>query len=208
MELNEILNWRYATKRMNGAKVSQEKIDKIVEAIQLTPTSLGFQPFHLFVVENEALRKTIFDKSCQQVQVTEGSHLLVLAARTEITDDEIEKYIQLVATTRGIPAVSLDGYKAMIATFKEKSPEHYLDWTARQAYIALGFGLIAAAAEQVDSTPIEGFDPHSLDEILGLKAQGLHSTVLITLGYRDEANDRLAKAAKVRKPISELVTVL
>lgn len=208
MELNNILEWRYATKRMNGSKVPQEKVDAIVKAIQLTPTSLGFQAFHLFVVEDEALRKTIFEKSCQQPQMVEGSHVLVLAARTEITDEEVNNYINHVAKTRGIPVESLDGYKGMVASFKSKSAEEYLNWTARQVYIALGFGMVAAAAEQVDSTPIEGFDPASMDEILGLKEKGLHSVVLLALGYRDAANDRLANAAKVRKPISELVTVI
>jgi len=208
MELNEVLNWRYATKRMNGTTVSQDKIDAIVKSVQLAPTSVGFQAFHLFVIEDKALRETIFEKSCQQPQVTEGSHLLVFAARTEITDSEIDNYINLVATTRNIPAESLDGYKGMVASFKEKSAEEYLNWTARQAYIAFGIALVSAAVEKVDATPIEGFNPSTMDEILGLKEKGLHSVVLITLGYRDEENDRLAKAKKVRKPISELVTVL
>lgn len=208
MELNEVLNWRYATKRMNGTTVSQDKIDAIVKSVQLAPTSVGFQAFHLFVIEDKALRETIFEKSCQQPQVTEGSHLLVFAARTEITDSEIDNYINLVATTRNIPVESLDGYKGMVASFKEKSAEEYLNWTARQAYIAFGIALVSAAVEKVDATPIEGFNPSTMDEILGLKEKGLHSVVLITLGYRDEENDRLAKAKKVRKPISELVTVL
>jgi len=208
MELNEVLNWRYATKRMNGTTVSQDKIDAIVKSVQLAPTSVGFQAFHLFVIEDKALRETIFEKSCQQPQVTEGSHLLVFAARTEITDSEIDNYINLVATTRNIPVESLDGYKGMVASFKEKSAEEYLSWTARQAYIAFGIALVSAAVEKVDATPIEGFNPSTMDEILGLKEKGLHSVVLITLGYRDEENDRLAKAKKVRKPISELVTVL
>ena len=208
MGLNEVLNWRYATKRMNGTKVSQDKIDAIVKSVQLAPTSVGFQAFHLFVIEDEALRKTIFEKSCQQPQVTEGSHVLVFAARTEITDSEIDNYINLVASTRNIPVESLDGYKGMVASFKQKSAEEYLNWTARQVYIAFGIALVSAAVEKVDATPIEGFNPSIMDEILGLKEKGLHSVVVITLGYRDEENDRLAKAKKVRKPISELVTVL
>lgn len=208
MEIIDILNWRYATKRMNGTKVPQDKVDTIVKSVQLTPTSVGFQAFHLYVIEDAALRKTIFEKSCQQPQMVEGSHVLVFAARTEINDAEIDKYINLVATTRGIPVESLDGYKGMVASFKAKSAEDYFSWTARQTYIALGTAMVAAAAVQVDATPIEGFSPAVMDEILGLKEKGLSSVVLLALGYRDADNDRLAHAAKVRKPISELVTVL
>lgn len=208
MGINDLLSWRYATKRMNGTKVPHEKIDSIVKSVQLAPTSLGLQAFHLFVVEDEKLRKTIFEKSCQQPQMVEGSHVLVFAANTSLTDAEIDKYIQNIAATRQIPASSLDGYKGMIESFKGKSAEDYLNWTARQCYIAFGVALVAAAAEQVDATPIEGFSPDAMDEILGLKEKGLRSVVVIALGYRDEANDRLAHAAKVRKPVSELVTVL
>ncbi|MDD2797153.1 MAG: nitroreductase family protein [Bacteroidales bacterium] len=208
MEINEILNWRYATKKMTGAKVPQNKIDIIVKSVQLAPTSVGFQAFHLYVIEDEALRQTIFEKSCQQTQVVEGSHLLVFAARTEITDAEVDNYMNLVATTRNIPVESLNGYKGMVASFKQKTEQEYFDWTARQAYIAFSFALVAAAVENVDATPIEGFSPPVMDEILGLKEKGLKSVVLIALGYRDEANDKLAHAPKVRKPISELVTVI
>lgn len=208
MDINEILNWRYASKRMSGAKVSQEKIDTILKAIQLAPTSLGLQPFHVFAIEDKALLQTISEKSCQQPQVAECSHLLVFAARTSITDAFVDQYIQLIVDTRNVPAESLAPYRGMINMYKDKSPADLLDWTARQVYIAFGVGLVAAASVQVDSTPIEGFSPEAMDEILDLKAKGLHSVVLIALGYRDEAKDHHAKAKKVRKHLTDLVTVI
>ena len=113
-----------------------------------------------------------------------------------------------MASTRNIPAESLDGYKGMVASLKQKSADEYLSWTARQTYIAFGIALVSAAVEKVDATPMEGFNPATMDEILGLKEKGLHSILVITLGYRDEENDHLAKAKKVRKPISDLVTIL
>lgn len=208
MELNKVLEWRYATKRMNGAKVPQEKVDSILKSVQLAPTSLGLQAFHLFSIENPALRQTIFEKSCQQPQVVEGSHLLVFAARTEVADQDIDAYMELVSKTRGVPVDKLAAFREMVASVQGMDSERLLNWTSRQVYIALGVALVAAAELNVDSTPIEGFSPEVMDEILGLKEKGLHSVVVLALGYRDEANDHLALAAKVRKPLNDIITTL
>ncbi len=204
MSLKDSLSWRYATKRMTGGKVPQEKVDKILEAIRLAPTSFGLQPFKVIVIEDEKLREEIFNTACQQPQIKEASHVLVFAANKKVTAEQVQEYMELIATTRGIPVESLDGFKAMFDGIVAGTAEQNFVWTARQAYLAFGVGIVAAALEQVDATPMEGFNPQAMDKILGLEEQNLGSTTILTLGYRDEANDSLVKAAKVRKSMDKL----
>lgn len=205
MSVLDNLKWRYATKRMNGQKVPSEKLEKILEAIQLAPTSIGLQPFTVLVIDSAELRAKIAPAIYNQPQITEGSHVLVFAAWKEYSKENVEKYLNHIAALRGIPVESLDGMRNMISgSISGKTPEQLLNWNMRQAYIALGTGLVAAAEEQVDATPMEGFDPEALNAALGLNEKGLHSTVVMTLGYRDAANDRLNGAAKVRRPKEEL----
>ena len=199
------LKWRYATKRMNGQKVPAEKIENILEAIQLAPTSIGLQPFTVLVIEDPELKAKIAPAIYNQPQITEGSHVVIFAAWKEISEANINKYINHIATLRGIPVESLDGMRNMInGSIAGKTPEQLLTWNMKQAYIALGVGLVAAAEEQVDATPMEGFDPDALDAALGLSEKGLHSTVVMALGYRDAEKDYLSSAAKVRRDKSEL----
>lgn len=199
------LKWRYATKRMNGQKVPAEKLENILEAIQLSPTSIGMQPFTVLVISDPELKAKIAPAIYNQPQITEGSEVLVFAAWREYSNENVDKYINQIASLRGIPVESLDGMKSMIiGAISGKTPEQLLEWNSRQAYIALGFGLVAAAVEQVDATPMEGFDPDALDAVLGLTEKGLHSAVILTLGYRDAEKDYLNGAAKVRRDKNEL----
>jgi nitroreductase / dihydropteridine reductase len=204
MELIKNLQWRYATKRMNGTKVPAEKLDNILTAIQLTPTSLGVQPFKVLVIEDQATLKAIHEKACQQPQVLECSALLVFAARTGLTDAEIDAYMNNVATTRNIPVSALDAFRGMVAAAQGFPSADYTVWAAKQAYIALGVSMVAAAELKIDATPMEGFSGPALDEVLKLEEKGLKSAVLLAVGYRDEQNDYLVNAAKVRKPKEEL----
>lgn len=199
------LEWRYAAKRMNGQKIPAEKLEKILKAIQLAPTSIGLQPFTVLVVENEELKAKMAPAIYNQPQITEGSHVLVFAAWKEYSDENVEKYLNNIASVRGIPIDSLDGLRNMInGAISGKTPEQLLNWNSRQAYIALGTGLAVAAEEQVDSTPMEGFDPDALDAVLGLQEKGLRSTVVLALGYRDAEKDYLSSSAKVRRNKEEL----
>jgi len=204
MTLIEKLNWRYATKRMNGTKVPQEKIDRILEAIRLSPTSMGLQPFKVIVVEDPALRERIFDEACHQPQIKEASHILVFAANKNVSAEQVDAYMNLIAKTREIPVESLDGFRAAFDGIVAGDATQNFIWTARQAYIAFGVGIVAATNEDVDATPMEGFSSEALDKILGLAEQNLGSTTILTLGYRDETNDQLVHAAKVRKSKSAL----
>lgn len=202
----ESLKWRYAVKRMNGQKVPDEKLEIILEAIRLAPTSLGLQAFSVVLVSDPELRAKIAPAIENQPQVTEGSHVLIFAAWTDFSSENLEKHMELIAKTRGADPEWLKWRSKKIAnSLAAKSPEQLLNWTMRQTYIALGVGLVAAASEKVDATPMEGFDPDALDQLLGLREKGLRSSVIMTLGYRDSDKDTLSNAPKVRKPKEELV---
>jgi len=204
MTLIDKLNWRYATKRMNGTKVPQEKIDRILEAIRLAPTSFGLQAFKVIVIEDPALRERIYNEACQQPQIKEASHILVFAANKNVSAEQVNDYMNLIASTRDIPVDTLAGFRAAFDGVVAGTAEQNFIWTARQAYIAFGVAIVAATNEEVDATPMEGFNPEALDKILGLPEQNLGSTTILTLGYRDESNDNLVHAAKVRKSKSAL----
>jgi nitroreductase / dihydropteridine reductase len=198
--LIEKLGIRYATKKMTGEKISSEELNTILEAIRLTPTSLGLQPLKVLVLESEEAKASIKAACYGQSQITDGSQVLVFAVYTEGFEALTEKYIQNIADTRSVPVESLNDFKQMIlGHLKNLSIDDTIAWAKKQAYIALGFGLVAAAEVGVDSTPMEGFNPAAVDEILGLKAKGLASTVILALGKKDVANDYLANAKKVRR---------
>lgn len=206
MKLIDALNWRYAAKRMNGEKVPQEKIDTILEAIRLSASSMGLQPYNILVIENEALRKKIQPAAYQQPQITEASHLLVFAAWNDVNEDQVNTYINEIATTRGVSVESLDGFKrSLLGIVYGRTKEEKFQWAARQAYIAFGTAITAAALEAVDATPMEGFDPAALDDILGLREKGLRSVTLLALGYRNSSEDFLANAKKVRRHKEKLI---
>jgi nitroreductase len=157
------------------------------------------------VVEDEKLKAKMAPAIYNQPQITEGSHVLVFAAWKEYGKEKVDKYLNNIASVRGIPVDSLGGLRSMIdGAISGKTPEQLLNWNARQAYIALGTGVAAAAEEHVDSTPMEGFDPDALDEVLGLQEKGLRSTVVLALGYRDAEKDYLSSSAKVRRNKEEL----
>ena len=207
MNFIDQLNWRYATKRMIADKaIPQEKLDNIVEAIRLSATSWGLQPFNLIVVQDKAMLQQIMPLAYNQPQIGEASALIVFAIWDKITQEKIDHFFNLISTERGIPMEVLAGYKAMVEGSTLSMDDTTAQaWMARQAYIGLGTGLAAAAVEEVDSCPMEGFTPTALDEYLGLPAKGLKSVVIMAVGYRDEANDPTSKMKKVRVPTSEFV---
>jgi nitroreductase / dihydropteridine reductase len=206
--LNEKLNWRYATKAMDPAKiVPRAKLDAILQAINLAPTSSGLQPFEVFVVTNAEIRAKIRDAAWNQAQITDSTYLLVFAAWDNYTAERIDAVVNQTHAERGTPMEMLNAYYDNLkASYLPRAAEVNYDHAARQAYIALGVGLVAAAFEEVDATPMEGFNPDAVDEILGLRAKGLRSVSLMPLGYRAAEGDWLNGAKKVRKPMSELVT--
>lgn len=206
--LFEKLNWRYATKKMNPEKkVSDDKVEKIIEAARLAPTSSGLQPFEIIVVTDPDVRAKIRAAAWDQSQITDGSHLLVFAAWDNYTEDRINAMFDQVNEERGGTNEGWEAYRQkLLAGYVPRDAEVNYQHAARQAYIGMGMALTAAAFEAVDSTPMEGFDPDQVDEILGLRARGLRSVTLMPLGYRDAENDWLANLKKVRRPKEEFVS--
>ena len=174
--LNERLNWRYATKKMDPAKkVPQDKLDRILEAVRLAPTSSG----------------------------------LVFAAWDNYTDARIDNVLALTEKVRGGKSETLTGYYDRLkATYVPRDAETNFEHAARQAYIGLGLAMTAAAFEEVDATPMEGFEPAKFDEILGLRKRGLKTVAILPVGYRAEDGDWLKGAPKVRRPMDQFVTVV
>nr|WP_315197242.1 nitroreductase family protein [uncultured Flavobacterium sp.] len=207
MKLIEALNWRYATKKMNGQTVPQEKLDYILEATRLSPSSSGLQPYEIFVISNPELLETIKPFAWNQSQVTECSHLLVFAAWDGYSLERITKVFDRTVAERGLPADTMDEYKTRLwGMYEPLSQEWHANHAARQAYIALGVAMTAAAEQQVDATPMEGFSADEMDKLLGLKELGLKSAVILPLGYRDAANDWLVNMKKVRTPKEAFIT--
>ena len=204
MELIEKLNWRYATKRMNGKKIPETQLNNILEAIRLSASSIGLQPYKVMVVEDPVAKEKLKAVANNQPQITEASHVLVFAAWDKVTDARVDGFIADVAAERGVTVASLADFRNKLAPIIAQSAEQNFTWTSRQTYIALGTGLIAAAFESIDATPMEGFNNAGVDALLGLEEKGLKSVSIMTLGYRDQEQDWLAPLKKVRRKKEEL----
>ncbi|WP_298325067.1 NAD(P)H-dependent oxidoreductase [uncultured Dokdonia sp.] len=209
MDLLNKLNWRYAAKAMNGEKVAEDKIERILEATRLAPTSSGLQPFEVMVIKNQDIKEQIRPVAWNQSVVTDCSHLLVFAAWDTYTPERINYMFDLTNDIRGFKNEGWENYRQMLLdSYPQKDEQENFEHAARQAYIAFSHAIIAAAYENVDATPLEGFDATEVDKILGLREKGLRSAVLLPLGYRKEDEDWLVNLVKVRKPMEDMVTVI
>lgn len=206
--LLDALQWRYAAKKMDPSKaVPPEKVERIMEAARLAPTSSGLQPFEIIVVTNKAVRAQIQPIAWNQAQITDGSHLLVFAAWDNYTPERINHMFDLTNEQRGFTSEGWENYRQMLLTnYPQRDAQVNFEHAARQAYIGLGAALIAAAFEEVDSTPMEGFDPAKMDDILKLRERGLRSVAILPLGYRAEEGDWLVNLKKVRRPREQFIT--
>ena len=206
MSLIEALNWRYATKKMNGKAVPEEKADLILEAARLALTSSGLQPYKVIVISNPELKQTLLAYSFNQSQIIDSSHLLVFAAWDTYTEDRINDVFSYTHNERGTPPESTAYYqKMLIGMYVPRTEEVNFNHAARQTFIGFGMALAEAAIQKVDSTPMEGFDNAEYDKILGLKEKSLKSVAIMPLGYRDETGDWLVNLKKVRQPKSEFI---
>jgi nitroreductase / dihydropteridine reductase len=208
MDLLQLCQWRYATKKMDRSKVvPQDKVDRILEAARLAPTSSGLQPFEIIVITNAEIRAKIKPIAWNQAQVVDCSHLLVFAAWDTYTEARINEVFDRTNEDRGLTIKGWEDYrKLLLGKYVPLSAEENFQHAARQAYIALAFAMMAAANEQVDCTPMEGFDPAALDALLDLPARGLKSVLMLPLGYRDADNDWLVKLKKARRPRDQFVS--
>jgi nitroreductase len=201
MSLIDKLQWRYATKKMDSSKaVPQEKVEQILEAIRLTASSSGLLPYEVLVITNKEIRAKILPIANGQSQITDCSHLLIFAAWDTYTAQRINEAFDMTESIRNFTSESGTAYRQMLLkVYPTRDAEVNFNHAAKQAYIGLGTALIAAAYEQVDSTPMEGFDPGALDVALNLKEKGLRSVVMLPLGYRKSDEDWLASLKKVRR---------
>ena len=207
MSLISDLTWRYATKKMNGQVVPQEKIDYILEAARLAPSSSGLQPYKIFVITDKEKLEQIKEFSFNQSQIVDCSHLLVFAAWDGYSKERINEVFVNTAKERGLPDNAMEDYQNMLwGMYEPLGNEWHSIHTAKQTYIAFGLAISAAAEQKVDATPMEGFDPARMDEFLGLSKLGLKSVVILPLGYRAEEGDWLQNLKKVRTPKENFVT--
>ncbi|ANI88669.1 NAD(P)H-dependent oxidoreductase [Arachidicoccus ginsenosidimutans] len=205
----DALQWRYATKKMNGTAVEQPLVDEIIEAARLAPTSSGLQPFSIIEITDAELKKKIQPIANNQSQIVDASHLLIFAAWDNYTEERINERFARIAAERELPLSTVEDYKnRLIAGYVPRSAEVNFQHAARQAYIAFGAAIVAAAELKVDTTPMEGFKNDELDELLELSKYGLKSVTILAIGYRDTDNDWLVNLKKVRVPTSELVIKL
>lgn len=199
------LNWRYATKKFDSSKkVSTENIETIKEILRLTPTSYGLQGLKFVIVENPEIRKEIQAAAWNQEQVTEASHLIVLCYTKDLNATHVDNYMKLVSETRNTPLEKLDGFGNMIKqTISSMTDSQMGEWLTKQVYIALGQLLTGLSKLRIDSTPMEGFSPMKVDDILKLDDHGLSSVLLCPIGYRHE-EDAAQHQKKVRQSKEDL----
>jgi nitroreductase len=202
-------NWRYATKKFDASKIiNTEDLNILKEAIRLSTSSYGLQPYKIIIVENPELRAQIQPAAWGQAQIVDASHLIVFANEIEISDEFIDSYVENISATRNVPLESLAGYsgfmKSKIVTLDQDSKNN---WSSKQTYLALGNLLNVAAELRIDVTPMEGFVPEQVNEILGLTKLGLNACLLATVGYRHNDDDS-QHFKKVRKSQEELFITL
>lgn len=204
------LKWRYATKRYNSAvKLEDEKVMQIVEAARLAPTSSGLQPFEMILVKNQEVKEQLFPIVMNQMQIKECSHVLIFAAWDEYTDQRLDSVFDNMEAIRELPKGEMNDFKNSIkANFAPLTQEQHFQHAARQAYIAFGMAIAAAAELKIDASPMEGFHNDQLDAFLGLDKKGLKSVTILALGERDHQNDWLMPMKKVRFPLASMLTVI
>ena len=202
------LNWRYAAKAYDtDKKLSEDQVNTLIESIRLSPSSFGLQPYKVIHVKDPETREKLKAAAWGQGQITDASEFLVFAVSTNYGEKDVDAFIQQTATTRNMSVETLVEYASMIkGSVASRTPEQLITWHTNQAYIALGVLLTAAAIENIDASPMEGFDAKQFDEILGLAALNLKSVVVVALGYRS-SDDNFAGLAKVRVSKDNLVIV-
>lgn len=207
-ELIQQLKWRYAVKRFDPTKkVSEADWRTLEEALILSPSSYGLQPWKFYVVTDENVKKELQPHAWNQPQIVEASHLVVIAAKKDAAPEDIEKYIERVMEVRGTKPEDLEMLKGMMLNSQKMATENGFinEWSARQCFIALGNLLTSAAMLGIDACPMEGFLPNEFDRVLEIEKDGYFSVVVCAVGYRDNEQDWLSKLAKVRYKTEEVV---
>jgi nitroreductase len=203
------LNWRYATKKYDPTRrISPADWRTLEQALVLSPSSYGLQPWKFVVVNDPDVRARLKPAAWNQPQITDASHLVVFAIKKNLGAADVDRLVRRTAEVRGVPVEALDGYRdLMLARVNRDAAADVDHWSSRQAYIALGEFLTAAAMLGIDANPMEGFENHKFDEILGLDKHGYHAVVIAAAGYR-APDDRYASLPKVRYESSDVLVTI
>lgn len=206
MDTIKQLKWRYATKKFDAEKkLSENQLNIIKQAFNLTATSFGLQTIKLVITANPQIRASLLEHAYNQKQVVEASHLLVICIQDNILQDDVNQYYNNIKTIRNTPEEILKPYREdLIKTMNNKTVKERQQWSTNQAYIALGNLMAVCAFEGIDACPMEGFVPEQFDKILKLDQHGLKSVLLLPIGYRAQ-DDMFSGFKKVRKPLKEAI---
>lgn len=206
-DIIKALEWRYAVKKFDeNASLTTQQIEKIKQAFNLSASSYGLQPYELFVIQNNGIQEQISVASHGQKQPAQAAAVLVFCIKTNFSESDIEQYFELIASQRQMPLETLDGYKNfMKGVFSQKTQEEIMSWASKQVYLAMGTVLSACASLEIDSCPMEGFNPEAVDHILDLKSKNLQSVLLMPIGKRS-SDDAVSQLKKVRKSQDEIIT--
>jgi len=212
MEIQSFINslaWRYATKTFDSnKKISDKTVSDLLEATRLTASSFGLQPWKLFVVTDQTTKENLKAHSWNQPQITDCSHLIVLAAKSTMDESYVNEYVKNIAQARSIDVASVEPYRQMMLGFiNNHSEAEKAEWMSKQVYIALGTLLSACAVAKIDSCPMEGFDANAYNEILNLTEKGYSAKVLCPVGIRSE-NDKSSHYPKVRLSTDKAIEFL
>ena len=206
MDIIKALNWRYATKKFDSeAVISNEKIDLLKTAFNLTASSYGLQPVKMLIVSDKSTLNALVPLSSNQKQVGQASHLCVFCVKTTIDEAYIRAFFNRIIATNNTPDDVLSPFRSsVISSFASKSDDDIFKWGAKQAYLAMGNMLTVCATQGIDACPMEGFDPEQYDRFFKLKEKGLRSVLVMPIGYRAE-DDMFASMKKVRKPLTDSI---
>ena len=205
MNIHEALDWRYAVREFSPEKLDNQVVEELIEATRKSASSYGLQPYQLVVIESESVRRVLLPHSFGQQKVLDCSHLVVLAAHTDVGDHTVDRYIEQYMKVRGVPYEDIAGYaRHMKEAVGSRTDQEKREWAHQQAYIALGTLLTVAAALRIDSCPMTGFEHGAYDEVLGLNEMGLESSAIVALGHRSPADEH-ARLPKVRFDDEDMV---
>ncbi len=206
MDVLEQMKWRYAVKKFDSDRIlTEEKVERLKEAFNLTATSYGLQPIKMVVVGNKRLQSDLVPHSMGQQQVAQASHVLVLCIENKIDPEYIANYFEKVKSVRGTSDAILEPFKeSMVSSFSKKDVSEIREWSKNQAYLAMGNLLTVCALEEIDSCPMEGFSPEGYDQLLKLEEKGLRSVLVMPVGYR-AVDDMFSTFKKVRRNIEDSI---
>jgi len=209
MNIIKSLEWRYACKKFDkNKKVTEEQINALKKAFNLSATSYGLQPLKMLIVKTDEIKEKLFPHAYFQQQITTCSHILIICIHTDFGEQDIDAYFDLEKNTRGVSEEIVGKFRNQLKRIYSKKKREEIDASAiYQAYISIGTLMTVCADQRIDSCPMEGFDPEKVDEVLDLKTKNLRSVLLLPIGYRSE-DDIMSRMKKVRKPLDKVIIEL